>query len=246
MTIRPSSRVDVSTIGTLLLLATAALAHAQMPRPAPPYLQANAQIISVGVTFAEPALRRALPRHITPAPDFTGGINIYQAPAGYGLAPYSAGYLWADIEGYDSPAGGKGRWMLQGMYGPESVATLLREHFGWPVRVGASRSETTERGKRGVVLLGDREVISVEIKASSGACQKLNGKANYLSQLGPTNKLVINEIPWVGEFCGAEAIAVKVQAPDGDPINALTPTGVLWARETRNFTFSFSRPKPVD
>ena len=69
---------------------------------------------------------------------------------------------------------------------------------------------------------------------------------NYVSQLGPTKKLVVTEIPYVSEFCGGEAIALKVQAPDGDLINTIKPTGILWAGEIKNATFSFNRPKPIE
>jgi hypothetical protein len=88
--------------------------------------------------------------------------------------------------------------------------------------------------------------MSVEIKPSTAPCQPIKGTLNYLSQLGPAKKLVVNEIPYIGELCGAEAVAVTVQAPDGDPINTAKPTGVLWAGEFKNATFSFSRPKPVE
>lgn len=231
--------------GAVLLLVTVTVAQDQMQLPAPPYLQAGAQVITAGVTYDEAALRKMLPPNVSPTPKFTGGINIYQAPAGNNLALYSAAYLWVDIEGYDSPEGTKGRWMLQGMYGPEPVPTALRENLGWPVRTGGSRHETTERGKRGIGLLGDRVVMSVEIKPSTAPCKPIKGTLSYLSQLGPSKTLVVNEIPYVGELCGAEAIAVKVQAPNGDRLNTLKPTEVLWAGEIKNLTFSFSRPKPV-
>ncbi len=219
MTIHPYSVNKLSTIiGTLLLLPTATVAHAQMPRPAPPYLQANAQFISVGVTFAEAALRKILPPNVRPTP------NIYQAPAGYALAPLLRNVPVGRYRGYDSPDGAKRRWMLHGVYGPEPVPTALRENLGWPVRVGASRSEMTERGKRGLALLGDREVISVEIRPSTKPCRPINGTVNYLSQLGPSKKLVLNEIPYVGELCGAEAIAVKVQAPGASHSHSAAPS----------------------
>lgn len=233
-------------VATLLLLAAATVAHAQMSRPAPPYLQTGGQFISVGVTFDEAALRKTLPPNVRPTPGFTGGINIYQVPAGYPLAPYSAAYLWADVEGYDAPGGAKGRWMLHGVYGPEPVPTAIREHLGWPVRAGGSRSEATDRGTRRVALLGDREVLWVEIKTSSGPCQPIKGSVNYLSQAGPSRTLMINEIPYVGEACGAEAIAVKVQAPEGDTMNVFAPTAVLWVRELKGFTFSLGRPRPAE
>jgi hypothetical protein len=236
----------IYAVGIVLLLVTVAGAQAPTTVPAPPYLQTGAQFVTAGVTYDEAVLRKVLPPGVNPTPKFTGGINIYQAPMGYGLAPYSSAYLWVDVEGYDSPDGSKGRWMLQGMYGPEPVPTGIRENLGWPVRAGGSRHETSDRGKRGIGLLGDREVISVEIKPGTKGCQPIKGTVNYLSQLGPSKKLVVTEIPYVGELCAAEAIGVAVQAPDGDPLNAIKPSGVLWAGEFRNATFSFSRPKPVE
>ncbi len=237
-------RAFALTIGLLTVTATVGRAETQVP--APPYLQTGAQFITVGVTYDETALRKLLPKNVNPTPKLTGGINIYHAPAGYSLAPYSSAYLWVDIEGYDSADGTKGRWMLQGMYGPEPVPTAVRENLGWPVRAGGSRLETTERGKRGVGLLGDREVMSVEIKPGAEPCQAVKGTLNYLSLVGAAKKLVVNEIPYIGEFCGAEAIAVRVQAPDGDLLNTIKPNGVLWAGELKNATFAFSRPKPIE
>ena len=233
-------------VGIALYLATATVVHAQIARPEPPYLQANVQLISVGVAFNEAAVRAVLPSNVTPAPGFTGGINIYQAPAGYPLAPYSAAYVWVDVEGYDSPQGAKGRWMLQGLYGPEPVPAAVRDNLGLPVRAGASRFEATEGGSRAVGLLGDREVLSVEIKSSRQSCVPIKGVINYLGRLGPSQKLGVTEIPFVGEACSAQATNVSIKATEGDALNALAPTRVLWARELKNFTFVFSRPKPVE
>ena len=176
-------------IGLLTVIATVGRAEAQIP--APPYLQTGAQFITVGVTYDETALLKLLPRNVNPTPKLTGGINIYHAAAGYNLAPYSSAYLWVDIEGYDSADGTKGRWMLQGMYGPEPVPTAIRENLGWPVRAGGSRLEVTERGKRGVGLLGDREVMSVEIKPGAEPCKAVKGTLNYLSLLGVSKTLVV-------------------------------------------------------
>lgn len=233
-------------IGIGLSLTTATVVHAQVARPAPPYLQANVQLISVGVAFNEAAVRAVLPPGITPAPGFTGGINIYQAPTGYPLTPYSGAYVWIDIAGYDSPVGAKGRWILEGFYGPEPVPAAIRENLGWPVRAGASRFETTEGGKRAVALLAEREVISVDIQPSTGACRPIRGKVNYVSQLGPSRALIVNEIPYAGEACLATATAVKIEGPDGDPINELAAVRILWAHELTSFTFSLSRPRPVE
>jgi hypothetical protein len=73
----------------------------------------------------------------------TGLINVYQVRTGYGIAPYSAVYFSVDVEGFDSASGVKGRWMLQGVYGPEQQApAALQYWYGMPVRNGSSRKES--------------------------------------------------------------------------------------------------------
>ena len=77
----------------------------------------------------------------------TGAINIYQTGKSYAFGPYQSAYFWVDIEGFDSPDGTKGRWMLAGVYGPEDkMHVALNEYYCLPVRLGTSRFEPTAQG----------------------------------------------------------------------------------------------------
>jgi hypothetical protein len=42
-----------------------------------------------------------------------------------------------------------------------------------------------------------------------------------LLQLGPSKTLVVNEIPFVGEACGAEVMNLSVKAPEGDALQSM-------------------------
>ena len=42
----------------------------------------------------------------------TGGITITSIERAYMFGPYSVAYFYVDVEGFDSPEGIKGRWML--------------------------------------------------------------------------------------------------------------------------------------
>ena len=111
---------------------------------APPYLVGGTNHVLVGVVWDEAAIREALPSWLTPAKDATGLIDIYQTGEVYGLAPYRAAYFSVDLEGFDSPSGVKGRWILQGVYGPQDEAPVALKHwYGLPVRTGTSRFEAT-------------------------------------------------------------------------------------------------------
>jgi hypothetical protein len=219
------------------------LSHAQDKAPPPPYQIAGTNHVIIGVVWDEAAIRKALPRGITPVKEMSGGINIYQAEKGYGIAPYQSTYFWADVEGFDSPDCSKGRWMLAGVYGPqEKTPAALKEYYGFPVRVGTSRFESTAEGKRAIGTANGQDFITAEIK-SVPECGPAAGLLNYPGLSGKTGQVVVNEIPFVGDFCKAEPVSVNVNAPAGDPFSAFPIAKVVWAGEFKNGSFSFSPPK---
>jgi len=206
----------------------------------PPYLAAGSNHVVVGVVWDEAAIRKALPSWVTPVAEMTGAINIYQAERGYGLTPYQSAYFWVDVEGFDSPSGIKGRWMLQGVYGPqEKTSVALREFEGFPVRNGTSRFEATAEGKRAIGTVNGHDFVTVEIKSVPSPCDPASFTLNY-----PTRKGLI-EIPASGEVCKAEPVSVAVTARPGDPFAAFLPVKVVWAVEVKNGAFSLPRPQPI-
>ena len=232
--------------GMLLAIAlgiVSGLAHAQTKAPSPPYQIAGANLVLLGVMWDEAAIRKALPAGITPVKEMTGGINVYQTGGSYAFGPYQAAYFWVDIEGFDTPDGTKGRWMLAGVYGPnDKMPVALKEHYGLPVRLGGSRVEATAQGKREIGTVNGQDFITVEIK-SSEECQAVAGTLNYPGVQPNTKHLVVNEIPYVGEICKAEPVSVTVNASAGDPFSAFPIAKVVWAADFRNASFSFSPPK---
>src|ERR1700760_3649594 len=136
--------------GTALAFASAATKAEEKIQP-PPYQIAGSSHVIVQVVWDEAAVRKALPPGIKPAKGMTGGMNIYHVERGYVLGAYSSAYFWVDVEGFDSPEGIKGRWMLTGLYGPEpKTSAALKTYYGFPVRVGSSRVEPTADGKRAI------------------------------------------------------------------------------------------------
>ncbi len=209
----------------------------------PPYQIAGTNHVIVGVVWDETGIRKALPPEITPVKEMTGAINIYQAEKGYAIAPYKAAYFWVDLEGFDSPDGTKGRWMLQGVYGPQNkTSAALKEFSGFPVRNGTSRFEPTADGKRAIGTVDGRDFVIAEIKSAPDPCQAVAGLLNYPVVSPTTKQIAVNEIPYVGDVCKAEPISATVTAPPGDPFAAFKVTKVLWAIEFKNGAFSLNRP----
>lgn len=207
--------------------------------PQPPYLVVGTHHVLIGVVWNEDAVRRVLPPWVRPVPGMTGLINIYQADGGYGITPYQSVYFSVDVEGFDSASGIKGRWILQGAYGPEEVTSAaLRTYLQLPVRNDTSRFERTAGAIRAIGSVEGRDVVVAEIKPSGKPCQPASIAVNYPSRKG------LIEIPVTGESCEAEPVSVDVVAPDGDDFAAFRPVKLLWASEFRNGAFSIARPLP--
>jgi hypothetical protein len=108
--------------------------------PKPPYLITLTDHLGIVFEADESALKSVLPPRFKPAAGNTVGLNIYRADM-VGLVPLSASYPFINIDGFDGADGTKGRWMVQGWYGPEPVPTVFRSQLGFPVEPGVTRLE---------------------------------------------------------------------------------------------------------
>jgi hypothetical protein len=200
-------------------------------------------LVGVTVVWDETAVRKALPPSIEPVPGMTGGMNIYSVDRGM-FGAYSAAYFWVDIEGFDSPDGIKGRWMLAGAYGPKTSAAL-KAHLGWPVRPGSSRLEPTAEGKRAIGTINGQDFVTAEIKSMPGSCEKTAVLLNYVSMSSETKQVLVDKIPSTGDLCKAEPISAKVTAPSGDLFSMYPIAKVIGAYEYQNGSGTFTVPQPA-
>lgn len=184
------------------------------PPPPPPYLSAGMSVVSLSVVWDEAAIRKALPPGIEPAKGITGGINITSIERAYLFGPHSVAYFYVDVEGFDSPEGIKGRWMLAGVFGPQSEpSAALKAYYGWPVRPGASRSEPSADGKRAVGSVNGQDFVTVEYKSVPGSCKPAAILFNYISLSPETKQVGVLRVPAVADICKAELVSAKVNAP---------------------------------
>jgi hypothetical protein len=210
--------------------------------PPPPY-QTRCDGFGLLVAYDEAVVRSQLPSGIEPVDEMSGGINLYTADQGYGLAPYSAFYFYVHVKGLDSSDGTKARWMLQGVYGPEArVPAALRKYYGLPVRTGESRLETKEASTVGIGALAGQEVVRIVVTPNPGTYQSVAGAINFPGQLETTREIVVMQMPYIAEICDAAPVSIDVRAPAGDPLNRLKSVKMLGGFAFKNFTFAFPRP----
>jgi hypothetical protein len=235
--------VVTALVSAVFLVFSAGLVLAGDDAPPPPYQVNKLNGIGVRVVFDAAAVRRVLPPGIEPVEEMTGGITLYTAEEGYGFGPYSAFFLYVNIKGFDSADGTQGRWMLQGVYGPDTkVSAALHQNYGLPVRVGESRRVTKDGSTVGIGTLAGRDVVQLVVTPKPTTCKSGAGTLNFPGQLDTSRDIVVAQIPYVGEFCEADPVSVDITAPAGDPLNTLKPVKILGALAVKNYAFAFTRP----
>jgi hypothetical protein len=153
-TTRFSKPLGIGVIAGAALAVSAGMSKAEEKIQPPPYEMAGGNFMIFSVVWDEAAIRKALPPGIKPVSGMT--------------------------EGFDSPEGIKGRWMLTGTYGPQpKTAAALKNYYGLPVRPGSSRFEPSADGKRAVATVDGHDVITAEIKTVPGSC----GSGRHLCEL---------------------------------------------------------------
>jgi hypothetical protein len=236
--------ISIVAVAALTVASTASKAEDQ-PQP-PPYQMTGGHGVGIAVVWDEAAIRKALPHGIEPVKAMTGGINIYSVDRAYGISAYSSAYFYVDVEGFDSPEGIKGRWMLAGVYGPEAkTAAALKAYSGFPVRPGTSHIDTTAEAKHAVGTVNGQDFVTADVKSVPGSCQPAASLLNYVTLLPQAEQPVVTHIPFVGEACKAEAVSAKITAPPGDAFAAFTIAKLAGAGEFRNASFTFTTPQPA-
>jgi hypothetical protein len=232
-------------VGAASAIASVSSKAADQIQP-PPYLTAGMSVVSVNVVWNEAGIRKALPPGIEPAKGMTGGINITSIERAYMFGPYSVAYFYVDVEGFDSPEGIKGRWMLAGVFGPQTEpSAALKAYYGWPVRPGASRVETSADAKRAIGTVNGQDFVTVEYKSVPGVCKPAAFLLNYISLSPETKQVGVLRVPAVGDMCKADLVSAKVDAPSGDPFSDYSISKVVGVSEAKNASSALGMLQPA-
>jgi len=223
--------------------------------PKPPYLQTNVDEYMVTVFEADrDAIQALLPPDIRPAASNTVGISHYVVREGAGLAPYEASYIFAEVEGFDDPSGGKGRWFLYGLYSPDRAVAALREVLGFSPRLGTTKVVESGKKLRGAGTRDGKEMFSTEIVAKGDGPAAIGGVLHYplLRQLPDVtgaktsaSELVVHHVAWTAKVQMADPVAVKLNFPDNHPLTKLQPKKLLYAYFGKDVNFVFGHAEVV-
>jgi hypothetical protein len=211
--------------------------------PRPPYLVTQTEHLIILFEAEESALKSLLPANIKPAAGNVVGINMYRTGPVVGLVPYTASYLWINVDGIDSADGTKGRWMVQGWYGPETVTAALKNYGGLPVQLGVTRYERDGNKVHAVLNVDGASLIDATITVNEEKPAPAAGVLNYpvlgrnLAQPS-SSAIVINRIPFTGDSTPATPVSVDFHFRDADAAKVLKPKKLLGAGYFRGTAFT--------
>jgi len=228
-------------IASILVLGLAMPVAAQQKEatvPRPPYLLTQGEHLIILFEAEESALKSLLPAGMKPAAGNVVGLNMYHTGPVVGLVPYTSSYLWINVDGFDSPDGTKGRWMVQGWYGPEPVPSALKNYGGFPVQLGVTHYERDGNRVHAMLSVDGANLIDATMTLKEGKPAPVSGLLNYptlgrnLAQPG-SSAVVVNRIPVVGEIVPATPVSVDFHFRDTDAAKALKPKRLLDALSVR-------------
>lgn len=210
--------------------------------PPPPYQLRGIEFVQIGVAFDAAAIAPLLPAGVVMVEGVTGGFYCYSAPAGWGIAPYTACLVFVDVEGHDSADGSNGRAVLAGFYS-ERAEVALRRYIRLPVLPGGARLHS--EGDRTVAhgLRGDREVIRLVVEKEQPASEFRSGVHHYLGSIDGTT---ISAMPVAFSLPFSPATAVSVDVLADDPnLRRLVPTRLIWGGHHRDASITLGAPSQL-
>ena len=178
----------------------------------PPFQKLAVDVIWAGFRIDPDAVRPFLPEGLVLSPASIGVLGIYQAPTGYGIAPYMRGLVGVSVEGVRGSDVGEGMFVM-GNIMDEPGATMMRKFYSSATVEGVART-----WREGDLLHGVASVAGVDwLRATIRPGElrpALSGVDNFL---GLTDAgLVKHADSTVADLADAEIVTLEITdaAPD--------------------------------
>ncbi len=213
------------------------------PVPPPPYVMKNMDATLVSVTWDAEVIDALLPDGLAPVEGYTGGINLYSVPKGYGLAPYSAAYFYVNVENHLSSSGIPGRYVLGGVFGPAAAADAMNTHYGWRMREGLAVQLQEDGVLTAIAQREGEPLFTVKLTNIALDCPDFSGSIKYVSP-AEEDGFILLEVPFSSQLCSADVIGeVEITASEDDPLSRFKVDKVISGVHLRDASFAYNKPE---
>ena len=208
---------------------------------APPFQKLAVDVIWAGFRIDPDAVRPFLPEGLVLSPASIGVLGIYQAPTGYGIAPYMRGLVGVSVEGVRGSDVGEGMFVM-GNIMDEPGATMMRKFYSSATVEGVART-----WREGDLLHGVASVAGVDwLRATIRPGElrpALSGVDNFL---GLTDAgLVKHADSTVADLADAEIVTLEITDAAPDYLRALRPVEHVFALDAVRVNSIWSEPRVV-
>lgn len=229
--------------------------------PPAPQLIRGARMLITGYRADRDALAEVLPPGLSPHPNSTVQMNMYEIDAANtsGFGSFSLTYLTVEVEGRDSLAADgtlpiPGRYFAYYWNSSPRVLSYARESAGIPALPGHRTSALAGSTLTSTLHVDDAPVITATAEVTDNAAGTLGGHLNYYAHRwipapeggrAVVDELIELPLPFVADLYEAEVTDIDFAFPDGHPAARLAPvdpleiTSVLYGDVT--FTYSMGR-----
>lgn len=215
------------------------------PRPAadmaPPFHKLAVDVIWAGFRIDPDAVRPFLPDGLVLSPASIGVLGIYQAPTGYGIAPYMRGLVGVSVEGVRGSDVGEGMFVMGNIMDEPGAATMRKFYSGATVE-GVARTWREGDLLHGVASVGGVDWLRATIRPGE-LRPALSGVDNFL---GLTDAgLIKHADSTVADLADADIVTLEITDAAPDYMRALRPVEHVFALDAVRVNSIWSEPRVV-
>lgn len=222
------------TNGSLSALRAAAASE-------PPFHKLAVDVIWTGFRIDPVAVRPFLPEGLVLSPASIGVLGIYQAPTGYGIAPYVRGLVGVSVEGVPGSDVGEGMFVMANVMDAPGAAVMRRLYSNATVE-GTARTWFEGDLLHGVASVDGKDWLRATIRPGEMR-PAMSGVDNFLglTRVG----LVKHADSTVADIADAEIVSLEITDAAPDYMRALRPVEHVFALHAERVNSIWSEPRVV-
>ncbi|MEQ1899518.1 MAG: hypothetical protein ABL866_02165 [Devosia sp.] len=218
-------------------------ARTQPDLPLPPYHVHGVSMLYLMCRFDVDAVARIVPPGLTPSGSGWGVIGLYSAEQGWGIAPFTAFFMAAELAGADSVDGSPGNYMHSGLFS-DMGGRVMTGQYNSNFRTGWSRHQVIDGVVIGEAGIGDRTLVRMRARVGQSPPQVLNGVSRYVGRQPGGTGFTSYSVAFTLESRDTSGQAVEFLDGAREGLNILEPLEYVWPIYASPMDMAFTPPRP--
>jgi DNA-binding CsgD family transcriptional regulator len=217
--------------------------HENTDLPQPPYHIHGVRMLYLLCRFDHQEIARLVPPGLTPSGTGWGVIAIYEARQGWGIAPFSAAFMTAELAGVDSSDGSPGNYMHSGVFSGvagEVMSTAYNANF----RIGWSKLTVENGHVLGEAGVGDRTLLRIQADITAAQAVPMSGVSRYIGRR-PDVGFNSYSVAFTLDSHPTHNHVVEFLADADDVFRVTRPLEYVWPVYLEPFDMAFTPPRQL-